>query len=438
VWGLLFTNRAAFAAMRGESQQAADLARQARRLTMETDYASLARLGHAEGMASFLLGKVNEAEAAFYQAMLAAQKSRNRNLVLDCISCLALTQIQQGRLNQAVRTCQEALAGDPENQRAPSACTVRFALAQGLYEQNELRAAQTILETDLGVDHRFGRPHIFWQVTLLKAKILLGLGDLPGTAAAIEQAGQSAARFGYAYASRMVSASRARMDMAQGHLEAAARWAEAYQSLKPTDELRDIEELTLAHILLSEGKFSEAICVLDRVLQATKAERRTASEIEASILRAITLDRLGDPERAVEALLSAVCLAEPEGFIRMFLDGGSDVASLLTRVRQMKVPASSLRFIARLLGAFQENGIVLDSDSVDPAALDALIEPLSARELEVLRLIAEGLSNHEIAARLYLSVNTLRAHASNIYQKLDVHNRLQAVTRAKELGLLTG
>jgi LuxR family maltose regulon positive regulatory protein len=131
-------------------------------------------------------------------------------------------------------------------------------------------------------------------------------------------------------------------------------------------------------------------------------------------------------------MLRAVELAEPEGFVRVFLSEGKRAADLLSQIRRMKIPANVMSYAFRLLEGFNESGIAHRGNG----SSNVLVEPLSERELEVLSLIAAGLSNPEIAARLFLSVNTLRAHNLHIYQKLNVHNRMQAVSRARELGFL--
>ncbi len=198
------------------------------------------------------------------------------------------------------------------------------------------------------------------------------------------------------------------------------------------EKLRDFEELTRSRILLSRGNCSESLSVVNCTLEEARAAGRIASVIEANILKAQVLEALGERQSSIESMIQAVGLAEPEGFVRVFLNSGKSTADLLFRVRQLKIPTNVMRYSWRLLEAFNETGLIHSL----PKTIDILVEPLSARELEVLRLIADGLSNPEIATRLYLSVNTLRAHATHIFQKLDVHNRMQAVTRAKELGLL--
>jgi LuxR family maltose regulon positive regulatory protein len=131
-----------------------------------------------------------------------------------------------------------------------------------------------------------------------------------------------------------------------------------------------------------------------------------------------------------EALIEALRFAEPEGYISTFVDEGEPMQNLLNHLlKQARLEPHLTAYVAKLLSAFEP-------PPRKPKRIGGLVEPLSEREVEVLRHMAEGLSNPEIASRLYLSPNTLKAHAQNIFMKLDVHNRLQAVSKAKELGLI--
>jgi LuxR family maltose regulon positive regulatory protein len=231
----------------------------------------------------------------------------------------------------------------------------------------------------------------------------------------------------------MISAYQARLALAEKNLDSAGYWSESYDHQLSAENLRDFEELTLARILLSQGDYSEALSGVKHILEKAVSAGRIASVIEAKNLEAQALEALGNRQAGIEATIQAVELAHPEGFVRVFLNEGKNIVGLLSRVRQLKIPANVMSYTWRLLEAFEDISSVHTSSFSTP---NSLVEPLSERELEVLQLIAEGLSNPEIAARLYLSVNTLRAHTTNIYQKLDVHSRMQAVTRARELGLL--
>jgi LuxR family transcriptional regulator, maltose regulon positive regulatory protein len=433
LYGVLYTNQATVRAMRGESDAALELASRAESLIPKTDASTRARIAHAVGMAEYLKGQVREAEIAFSEAIERSGQANNRNLRLDVIACLALTQILSGRLRDAEHLCQRVLDTEFKNQSVPTTCAIFFALALVQYERNELLSAQSSIETSIELAEKAGWLHVLWQAHLLQAQIQQALGDSQNAWQAIKQAEQVTLRYRIPRVARIISAYQANIELATGKIESAVCWAEKYEHQLAVENLRDFEELTRARICFLRGNHSGALSQVNDTLEKAQSAGRTASVIEAKILKAQLLEVLGDLEAGVELIGGAIELAEPEGFLRVFLKEGKRVKDLLVLLRQTKIPANVMGYSVRLLDGFGEK-IFVDSGLSLP---DELVEPLSERELEVLRLIADGLSNPEIAARLYLSVNTLRAHTTHIYQKLSVHSRVQAVNRAKHLRLLT-
>jgi LuxR family maltose regulon positive regulatory protein len=191
--------------------------------------------------------------------------------------------------------------------------------------------------------------------------------------------------------------------------------------------------VVVARVLFAQGRLDETTKLLRHLLKTAEGGDRTSSKIEILILQALTFQAGGKINQALSALERALTLAEPEGFIRIFVDEGPPMACLLYEALNH---GTAPDYVRRLLAAFP----VVEPDQIDLAIsqdqASDLIEQLSERELEVLQLIAEGLSNPEIASRLYLSINTVKVHSRNIYSKLGVHNRTQAVARARALGIL--
>jgi LuxR family transcriptional regulator, maltose regulon positive regulatory protein len=235
-----------------------------------------------------------------------------------------------------------------------------------------------------------------------------------------------------------VAARRARLLLAQGEVSAAARWA-ATRGLGVEDEpsyLREHEYLVQARVLLAEGKPEEARLLLERLLVAAEAGGRTGSEMEILALQALALWAENRKELAVNTLTQALALAEPEDYVRTFVDEGAAMGGLLSavlRARQRghldaasRVPA---RYLAMLLAAVAK-------EVRTPPAGEQLTELLSERELEVLAHIAAGESNQEIAGTLFVSTSTVKTHINNLYRKLNVSSRTQAVARAREMGIL--
>ncbi|MEJ2560484.1 MAG: LuxR C-terminal-related transcriptional regulator, partial [Anaerolineae bacterium] len=197
--------------------------------------------------------------------------------------------------------------------------------------------------------------------------------------------------------------------------------------------LHEMENIVLARIFIAQGRLDEAARLLQSLLEATEMGGRSSRAIEIMMLQALALQAGSDTGRAMTTLERALTLAEPGGFIRIFVDEGPPMAHLLYEALARGIAPE---YVRRLLAAFPVTGPAQTDSSKTQAPESGLIEPLSERELEVLQLIAEGLTNPEIASRLFLSLHTIKVHTRNIYGKLGVHNRTEAVTRARALGVL--
>jgi LuxR family maltose regulon positive regulatory protein len=233
---------------------------------------------------------------------------------------------------------------------------------------------------------------------------------------------------------RPVPALKARVLIVQGRLGEALGWARE-QGLSVDDDLsylREFEHITLARVLMAryategaERSIGEATRLLERLLPAAEQGRRTGSVIEILVLRALVYQRRGDLPAAVACLERAVTLAEPEGYVRVFIDEGPAMASLLRAVAKQGTAGNYVRRLRAAAGEIEH----------DRPVKQALIEPLSERELDVLRLLGTELDGPAIARELMVSLNTVRTHTKHIYAKLAVTNRRAAVRRAAELDL---
>jgi LuxR family maltose regulon positive regulatory protein len=203
------------------------------------------------------------------------------------------------------------------------------------------------------------------------------------------------------------------------------------------DELsysREVEYLVLARMFVVQGKLEEALRLLGRLLSAAHAGGRTGSVIEILTLRALILQRVGDTARATSVLGRALSLAEPEVYVRMFVDEGDPMAVLL---RRLPANGASAGYTDRLLAALRRSSVDdrMPVEPTIPIYRRPLPEPLSERELEVLRLVASGESNREIARELHVSLGTVKTHINNTYRKLGANSRTRAVARARDLNL---
>jgi LuxR family maltose regulon positive regulatory protein len=234
-----------------------------------------------------------------------------------------------------------------------------------------------------------------------------------------------------------VEAWKARVYLKLGRLSHAQDWAQKH-GLTVDDALsylQEFEHITLARVLIAayqsnraEGNVRDALALLDRLLKAAEEGKRTGSMIEVSILQALAHHARGNKAQALASLRRGLTLAEPEGYVRIFVDEGQVMTELLTGLSEVE---GLKEYVRKLLSAFGKQ-----SDAHIPPPSQPLIDPLSDRELEVLRLVAQGLSNDEISKMLFLSVSTVKGHNLRIFGKLQVKSRTEAVARAHELGLL--
>jgi LuxR family transcriptional regulator, maltose regulon positive regulatory protein len=309
-------------------------------------------------------------------------------------------------------------------------------VAEVLYERNELDAALGQAMRSVELCRQIG--YAQWLVTSLTtlACIRQARGDQAGALEAIGEA-ERLVPSTVVDIFFPVGVQRARLLVAQGKVEDAARWC-AERGLGVEDEpsyLREREHLVLARVLLAQGKVDQALRLLRWHLEEAQAQRRRGSEIEILMLQALALWERDAKERAVSTLTQALTLAEPEGYVRTFVDEGPEMALLVSEVLEAQqrgrlhppVPAHYLR---KLLTALEQAA----SSATLPTA--ELPEPLSERELEVLILIEAGKSNRRIAQELFITAGTVKTHIRSIYRKLNAHSRTQALVRARELNLL--
>jgi LuxR family maltose regulon positive regulatory protein len=229
---------------------------------------------------------------------------------------------------------------------------------------------------------------------------------------------------------------KARGWLAQNRLDIASRWVEDRQlrfDHLPLS-MQEHEYLAFVRILLAQGQLNEAILLLDNMLKAAESQKYTPRVIEVLMLKALALEAKNNTAEAITVLKRALTIAEPRGFFRIFLDEGPQLAQLLYKVIKDGYPQEYAR---QLLSGFQIPNLERVPRGKMQVYQDEFIEPLSKREIDVLKLIAEGLTNQEIAARLFLSLNTVKVHNRHIFSKLNTNSRLQAVSKARALGILS-
>jgi LuxR family maltose regulon positive regulatory protein len=345
-----------------------------------------------------------------------------------------------GQLHRAAETYGDAIraldrSAREGKQRIPVAGYVYTGLAQIFCEWNDLEKATFLVSKGLKLCEQWGQMDVLIIGLVRRAEIFVAEGNFKGADAMMEKAAQSARGFATA-STRWVAFSKARLRLRMGDITDAVRWVRQ-MNLSADDDIKGTNAgtyLIVARMLIMRGTHEEALDLLGRILAVTRDTDALARTIEAELLRALALQAMGEEDRALRAMVRALSLAEPQGYVRLFVREGEAAARLLYRISAHGATPSrtvSRTYVSRLLKA-----ITKPEDDSDNGKAEALIEPLSEREREVLALIAEGLSNREIADRLILSVSTVKAHAHHIYTKLDVGNRVQAVERARAIGLL--
>jgi LuxR family maltose regulon positive regulatory protein len=381
-------------------------------------------------MAYYVQGEFELTAQLLTETIAKAQTTQLTTSTLAAIYVNAQLLRVQGVLREALRLCQEGL--DLVHQRGwqdlPATGFLYVVFGDLLRERNELSKANDYLERGVELGQSGDHPHILISGYVWLAWLRQAQGDVSGSQEAIRAAlkvvrQKQVSRF---WALPPAACYQARLWIAQGDLAAAGRWARN-RDLNPVDTpvtfLAEAENLTLARLLVAQGKLEAAEALLLRLHRAAATAGRSGSLIEIFILQALTFNAQERGKQALSALEHAFELAEPEGFVRIFIDEGPPMAQLL---RQAVARDRFTPYALHLLEAFGEAATIPQS----------LIEPLSERELEVLRLVAAGYTNREIAQELVVAISTIKRHISNIYGKLGTGNRTQAVARARDLGLL--
>jgi LuxR family maltose regulon positive regulatory protein len=330
---------------------------------------------------------------------------------------LSLGQIQEAdnQLSRATRIYNHVvqLAGDPPRTIASEA---HLGLARICYEWNDLQAALRHGQYCLQLTRKVDGVDTFVSYAVFLARLRLAQGDLPAAVAILDEAEEFLRRHDFVFRMPDVAAAQVLALLRQGDLAAAAQLAE-------THEL----PISLARAHLAAGDTSAALALLEPWRSRVEAKGWADERLKVMLLQAVVLQAQGTRDEAVQLLLEALALAERGGFVRSFVDEGAPMADLLSAAAARgRMPD----YIGRLLAVFEAGSHKPDHTSSRP-----LIEPLSPRELEVLRLITQGLSNHEIGERLFLALDTVKGHNRKIFGKLQVQRRTEAVARARELGM---
>jgi LuxR family maltose regulon positive regulatory protein len=438
IQGQVAAIRAFLASYRGDVPGTIQYSRQALEFLPEQDSAWRSTATIALGDAYGFEGELAAAYRTRLDALEASNASGNIYMILIANLKVAVTLRRQGRLQRTIEICQQQwqLAQESGMSQTVVAGWLLAIWGEALAERNDLdralhQAMKGVELTERGKDVAM----IGWS-NLCLMRVLFSRGDLAAAQEIIQKMGNIARKHDVPpWITNPMAAWQARIWLAQDRLTAACQWVQdrRLDADRGPTLLHEMEYMVLARILIAQGRLDETARLLQCLLETAETGGHTCRVIEILVLQALAFQAGGDTTRAIAALERALILAEPGGFVRTFVDEGAPMARLLHEAVARGIAPDHAR---RLSAAFP----VAEREQTGPSKTQAPnpegAEPLSERELEVLQLIAEGLTNREIASRLFLALNTVKAHTRNIYDKLDVHNRTQAVARARACGVL--
>ena len=448
--------RAVLARLRGDAARAAEYNQQALAELGEDDWLLRSFVRWSLAVADWLGGRFGPAERGLAEVLAerrAADEAVRRaggepTEVLRAVEggagffagflamrvCYDLGRVQraQGNLEAALATYTEALGATGQSSQPPPLGMAHVGLAEVLYERNELATALDHATVGVTLCRRLAFTAPLATGLAVVARIRHAQGDAAGALEAMDEAGQVELS---PQVLALLNPQRARLLLTQGDVPAAAQWTTA-AGLSPDDEPdypREPEYLVLARVLLAQHDPGPALALLQRLLDAAASQGRTGSIIEIQALRALALAACGDRARALDALTEALTLARPGGYLRVFADEGAPMRDLLAQLSAGR--RGDPGYLAALLRACgqADAGTPRTRAAVTPPGL---AEPLTDRELEVLRLLAAGRSNQRIAHDLVVALDTVKKHVTHLLGKLGASNRTEAVARARELGLI--
>jgi LuxR family maltose regulon positive regulatory protein len=428
--------RAALALARGELLDAVTYARRALDLAPDGDRVSRAPAAGLLGLAYRAGGDLEAGHQAYAECMAGLYQAGFVADTFGCAIALADIRIAQGRLGDALRTYELALRRAVEHggPTLRGTADMYVGMSDICREHGDLPAATAHLLRTVELGEQAGLPQNPYRRRVAMALVRRAQGDLAGALDLLDEAERMYVSDFFPQV-RPIPAVRVRVWLAQGAVGAALNWVRE-QGLSVDDDLsylREFEHITFARVLMAghpdpaADSLDQAHTLLARLLAAAEAGARTGSVIEILVLQALIHQARGDVSAAVDAAGRALTLAEPEGYVQIFADEGQPMASLLRTVAKTGFAPG---YVRRLLA------VALPTQDERPIQR-GLIESLSAREIDVLRLLGTDLDGPDIARRLVVSLNTVRTHTKNIYAKLGVNNRRAAVRRAKELDLMS-
>ena len=467
--GAVAMHRAGQALMLGNVDETIKHARRVLDLAPEDDFLRRGGAAALQGLAFWTIGDLEAARRMYPEGIVSLQRAGHLADSTGCALALADIVIAQGYLHEAMGIYEQSLrlASERGEPNLRGTADMLVGMSELYYERNDLNAATLCLLRGKEQGEHTGLPQNRYRWRVAMARIREKEGDLNGALDLLDEA-ERLFMSDFSPNVRPIAAIKARLYAAHGRLGEALDWARE-QGLSAEDNLnylREFEHITLARVMFAQYQrdradslIREAIGFLERLLKAAQEGGRTGSVIEILILQALAHQAEGDIPAALMPLHQALTLAKPEGYVRIFLDEGQSMAQLLREAAAHEIMPD---YTGKLLDAIksgqqpvlptghrddgadrqaghgrsEDKSLRSDWQSQSSPTSQSLIEPLSQRELEILRLFKTELSGPEIARELVIALSTVRTHTKSIYSKLNVNNRRAAVKRAAELGLI--
>ena len=430
--GIIALAWAFYAQVHGDIATTRDEARRALELMPESDHVWRGGAAVLLALTHWASGDLAEAQRVHDGGVASLERSGDISLAISACYDGADLRKARGRLSEAERTYKRALRLAQEHGDAAilGVADLHLGLSDLYRERNDLEAARRHLQRSEELGRIAALPQTAARECVARARLRQIEGDHDGALELLERAERLYVR-GPVPEVRPIAALRARVWVTQGRLAEALDWARAH-GLSAGDDLdypREFAHITLARVLVAR-RDGDALGFLGRLLAKADAHGRTGSAIEILVLQALAHRAQGQIASGLAPLERALALAEPEGYVRTFVGEGEPMRELL---RRAAASGASVAYAHRLLTALSEQ--TASAAAPQPAGAP-LVEPLTAREVEVMRLVVMGLRNQEIADQLVISLPTVKRHIANSYGKLGVDHRTEAVARATELGLL--